>query len=229
MLLCFLCLCEFLDHNADFFGTVFASSTLGVDECLSGLSPYNSSCANFSNLFRVAFCWKLYPKVHLSHGRMAEWIDSQNPNWIWPYAKVSSLIYVLPTFITLCLDTEQAIFKIRGRIKTSQSRQKSYADTRRWPLEFEKGDYIFLKVSPIKGVVRFEKKEKSSPRYTGPFEILGRVGAVAYQLALPPSMSGLHNVFHVSMLRKYAADPCHILRHQELQISPAVKYEEQPV
>ena len=123
----------------------------------------------------------------------------------------------------------EAIFKIRERMKTSQSRQKSYADKRRRPQEFEKGDHVFLKISPIKGVVRFGKKGKLSPRYTGPFEILGRVGAVAYQLALPPSMSGVHNVFHVSMLRKYITDPSHILRHQELQISPEVKYEEQPV
>ena len=123
----------------------------------------------------------------------------------------------------------EAIFKIKERMKTSQSRQKSYADKRRRPLEFEKGDHVFLKISPIKGVVRFGKKGKLSPRYTGPFEILGRVGAVAYQLALPPSMSGVHNVFHVSMLRKYITDPSHILRHQELQISPEVKYEEQPV
>ena len=123
----------------------------------------------------------------------------------------------------------ESIFNIKERMRTSQSRQKSYADKRRRPLEFEKGDHVFLKISPIKGVVRFGKKGKLSPRYTGPFEILGRVGAVAYQLALPPSMSGVHNVFHVSMLRKYITDPSHILRHQELQISPEVEYEEQPV
>ena len=123
----------------------------------------------------------------------------------------------------------EAIFKIKERMRTSQSRQKSYADKRRRPLEFEQGDHVFLKISPIKGILRFEKKGKLSPRYTGPFEILGRVGAVAYQLALPPSMSGVHNMFHVSMLRKYIAYPSHILRHQELQISSVVKYEEQPV
>ena len=123
----------------------------------------------------------------------------------------------------------EAIFKIKERMRTSQSRQKSYADKRRRPLEFEKCDHVFLKISPIKGVVRFGKKGKLSPRYTGPFEILGRVGAVAYHLALPPSMSRVHNVFHVSMLWKYVIDPSHILRHQELQISPEVKYEEQPV
>ena len=85
----------------------------------------------------------------------------------------------------------------------AQSRQKSYVDVRRRPLEFEVGDHVFLKVMPKRGVVRFGKRGKLLPRFVGPFEILKRVGTVAYRLALPPSMSGVHEVFHVSMLRKY--------------------------
>ena len=85
----------------------------------------------------------------------------------------------------------------------AQSRQKSYADVRRRPLEFEVRDHVFLKVMPKRGVVRFGKRGKLLPRFVGPFEILERVGTVAYRLALPPSMSGVHEVFHVSMLQKY--------------------------
>ena len=96
-------------------------------------------------------------------------------------------------------ETTEVIKKIQARMKTSQSRQKNYADKRRRPLEFEAGDKVFLKVFPMRGVMRFGKKGKLSPRFTGPFEILQRVGKVAYRLALPPSMSNLHDVFHVSI------------------------------
>ena len=71
---------------------------------------------------------------------------------------------------------------------------------RRRPLKFEVGDHVFLKVMPKRGVVRFSKRGKLSPRFIGPFEILERIGTVAYRLAFPPSMSGVHEVFHVSML-----------------------------
>ena len=93
----------------------------------------------------------------------------------------------------------------------AQSRQKSYADIRRRPLEFEVGDHVLLKVIPKRGVVRFGKHRKLSLRFIGPFEILERVGTVAYRLALPPNMSGIHEVFHISMLRKYTPDPAHMV------------------
>ena len=73
------------------------------------------------------------------------------------------------------------------------------------------GDHVFLKVMPKIGVVRFGKRGKLAPRYIEPFEVLERVGTVAYRLALPPSLSGVHEVFHVSMLRKYTADPTHVV------------------
>ena len=84
----------------------------------------------------------------------------------------------------------------------AQSQQKSYTNVRRRPLEFEVSDRVFLKVMPKRGVVRFGKHGRLSPRFIGPFEILERIGTVAYRLALPPSMLGVHKVFHVSMLRK---------------------------
>ena len=82
---------------------------------------------------------------------------------------------------------------------------------RRRPLEFEVGDHVFLKVMPKCGVVRSGKRGKLSPRFIEPFEILERIGVVAYRLALPPNMSGVHEVFHVSMLRKYTLDPSHVV------------------
>ena len=100
---------------------------------------------------------------------------------------------------------------------------------RRRPLEFEVGDKVFLKVAPMRGVMRFGRKGKLSPRYIGPFEILERVGVVAYRLALPPSLSGVHNVFHVLMLRRYVADPSHVLQQEEVNVSLDAKYKERPV
>ena len=82
---------------------------------------------------------------------------------------------------------------------------------RRRTLEFKVGDHVFLKVMPKRGVVRFGKCEKLSPRFIGPFEILERIGTVAYRLALSPSIIGVHEVFHVSMLRKYTPDPAHVV------------------
>ena len=87
--------------------------------------------------------------------------------------------------------------------------QKSYVDVRCRPLGFEVGDHVSLKVNPMRGVVRFGKRGKLSPMFIGPFEILERIGTVAYRLALSPSMTGVHEVFHVSMLRKYTPDPAH--------------------
>ncbi|XP_042387543.1 uncharacterized protein LOC121979614 [Zingiber officinale] len=110
----------------------------------------------------------------------------------------------------------------------AQSRQKSYANQRRRDLEFAVGDHVFLKVSPMKGVLRFGKKGKLSPRYIGPFEILDRIGTRAYHVALPPNLSGVHNVFHVSMLRRYIANPSHVIGHESMQWTPDLTYEEQP-
>ncbi|EOX99952.1 Uncharacterized protein TCM_009026 [Theobroma cacao] len=111
----------------------------------------------------------------------------------------------------------------------AQSRQKSYADNQRRNLEFQVEDYVFLKVSPTKGVIRFGKKGKLSPRYKGPFEILERVRAVAYRLALPPDLSNIHPMFHVSMLRKYNPDPSHVIRYETIQLQDDLTYEEQPI
>ncbi|RVX14555.1 Transposon Ty3-G Gag-Pol polyprotein [Vitis vinifera] len=114
-------------------------------------------------------------------------------------------------------------------LKAAQSRHKSYADHRRRDLEFEVGDHVFLKVSPMKSVMRFGRKGKLSPRFVGPFEILERVGTLAYKVALPPSLSKVHNVFHVSTLRKYIYDPSHVVELEPIQIFEDLTYEEVPV
>ncbi|XP_062171009.1 uncharacterized protein LOC133876779 [Alnus glutinosa] len=91
------------------------------------------------------------------------------------------------------------------------------------------GDKEFLRVAPMKGVTRFGKKRKLNPRYVGPFKILERVGPVAYQLALPPNLARIHDVFHVSMLRKYAPDPSHVIKYEPLQLQEDLTYEEIPM
>ena len=111
----------------------------------------------------------------------------------------------------------------------AQSQQKSYAVRRRRPLEFEVGDHIFLKVMSKRGVVRFGKRGKLLPRYIGPFEILERVGIVAYQLALPPILSGVHKVFHVYMLQKYTPDPTHVVDWGKLVVDANETFKEGPV
>ncbi|GAV64392.1 Chromo domain-containing protein [Cephalotus follicularis] len=90
------------------------------------------------------------------------------------------------------------------------------------------GDHVFLKVSPWKGVQRFGKKGKLAPRYIGPFEILERVEEVAYQLALPPALSNVHNVFHISMLRRYIPDPSHVLDYDTVPVQDDLSCEELP-
>ena len=125
--------------------------------------------------------------------------------------------------------TNGKIDVIRERLRPAQSKQKSYADPRRREVEFEMGDMVFILVAPMKGVMRFGKKGKLSPRYVGLFEILERVGSVAYWLALPPALSRLHNIFHVSMLRRCVPDPSHILSYEPLQVKENLSYEEVPV
>nr|GEW57943.1 putative reverse transcriptase domain-containing protein [Tanacetum cinerariifolium] len=104
-------------------------------------------------------------------------------------------------------ETTEKISQIKDGLKATRNRQKSYDDKRRIPLEFSVGEYVFLKVSHWKGVVRCGKKEKLAPRFFGPFEITKRIGLVAYRLRLPEELNGVHDTFHVSNLKKCLADP----------------------
>ena len=99
----------------------------------------------------------------------------------------------------------------------------------RRPLEFEVRDHVFLKVMPKRGVVRFDKRGKLSPRFIGPFKILERIGTVAYRLVLPPSMSCVHEVFHISMLRKYTPYPARVVDWGQIEVDTDETFEEGPV
>nr|GEU77681.1 putative reverse transcriptase domain-containing protein [Tanacetum cinerariifolium] len=123
----------------------------------------------------------------------------------------------------------EMIVQIENQLLAARSRQKSYADVRRKPLEFEVGDKIMLKVSPWKGVIRFGKHEKLSPRYIGPFKILSRVGPVAYKLELPRELQGIHNTFHVSNLKKCLSDEDLIIPFDEVRIDEKSHFIEEPV
>ncbi|KAL0322385.1 UNVERIFIED_CONTAM: Transposon Tf2-11 polyprotein [Sesamum calycinum] len=131
-----------------------------------------------------------------------------------------------PELIQQTVDKIQTIKKC---LKAAQDRQKSYADKHRREMKYEVGEKNFLKVSPWRGILRFGKQGKLSPRYIGPYEILERVGPLAYRLALPAELSQIHDVFQVSMLRRYRSDPSHILREPEIEVSEGLTYVEEPI
>ncbi|KAK2457774.1 hypothetical protein QL285_005010 [Trifolium repens] len=125
--------------------------------------------------------------------------------------------------------TTDKVRKIRAMLKVAQDRQKSYADRRRRPLEFEEGDHVFLRVTPTTGVGRALKAKKLTPKFIGPYQILERVGKVAYRIALPPVLSLIHDVFHVSQLRKYTPDPSHVITPDDIQLRDNLSFEVPPI
>ncbi|KAD4586093.1 hypothetical protein E3N88_23694 [Mikania micrantha] len=129
----------------------------------------------------------------------------------------------------LIQETTDKIALIQERIKAARDRQKSYADNRRRPLEFQIGDLVMLKVSPWKGIFRFGKRGKLSPRFVGPFKILERIGSVAYRLELPPELGNIHDVFHVSNLKKCLVDESLIVPLKEIQVDEKLQFREEPV
>nr|GEW02871.1 hypothetical protein [Tanacetum cinerariifolium] len=121
-----------------------------------------------------------------------------------------------------------ASFEIKDRLKVVCDRQKSYADKRRKPLEFSVGDYVLLKVSPWKGMVRFGKKGKLAPKFVGPFEVIEKVDPVAYRLDLPEELNGVHDTFHMSNLKKCLADPTLQVPLDEIRIDAKLNFVEEP-
>ncbi|GJW00938.1 hypothetical protein Tco_1556189 [Tanacetum coccineum] len=121
------------------------------------------------------------------------------------------------------------IFKIRDRMQAARDRQKSYADKRRRPLEFEVGDKVMLKVAPWKGVMRFGKSGKLNPRYIGPFRIIERIGPVAYRLELPQELSQVHNVFHIFNIKKCLSDDTLVIPLEEIQLDDKLNFVKEPV
>ncbi|GJV27315.1 hypothetical protein Tco_1383763 [Tanacetum coccineum] len=129
----------------------------------------------------------------------------------------------------LVQESTERIIQIKQRIQTARDRQKSYADLKRKPMEFQVGDKVMLKVSPWKGVVRFGKRGKLNPRYVGPFKVLKKVGAVAYKLELPQELSRVHNTFHVSNLKKCYSDDPLVVPLEGLQVDDKLHFVEEPV
>nr|GEW25251.1 putative reverse transcriptase domain, ribonuclease H-like domain, aspartic peptidase domain protein [Tanacetum cinerariifolium] len=126
-------------------------------------------------------------------------------------------------------ETTEMIMQIKNRLLAARSRHKSYADVRRKPLEFEVGDKVMLKVSPWKCVIHFGKCGKLSPRYIGPFNILSRVGPMAYKLELPRELQGIHNTYHVSNLKKCLSDEDLIIPLDEVRIDEKLHFVEEPI
>ncbi|WVZ52391.1 hypothetical protein U9M48_003455 [Paspalum notatum var. saurae] len=129
----------------------------------------------------------------------------------------------------LVTQAEEQVRFIHSNLKRAQSRQKSYSDKRRRPLVFEEGDHVYLRVSPMKGVYRFGVKGKLAPRYVGPFKITERCGSVAYRLELPPHLAAVHDVFHVSQLKKCLRVPEDVVDTSQIQVEPDLTYEEKPI
>ncbi|GKC31538.1 hypothetical protein Tco_1038832 [Tanacetum coccineum] len=129
----------------------------------------------------------------------------------------------------LCDALTDKVVVIKEKLKAARDRQKSYADNRRKPLEFEVGDRVMLKVSPWKGVVYFGKKGKLAPRYVGPFEILEMIGPVAYRLRLSEELSGVHDTFHVSNLKKCLADASLHVPLDEFKVDKTLRFDKEPI
>ncbi|GJX36760.1 putative reverse transcriptase domain-containing protein [Tanacetum coccineum] len=126
-------------------------------------------------------------------------------------------------------ETTEKIVQIRQRLQAARDRQRSYANVRRKPLEFQVGDRVMLKVSPRKGVIRFKKRGNLNPRCIGPFKILERIGPVAYKLELPEELRNVHNTFHVSNLKKCLSDESLVIPMKELRLDDKLNFVEEPV
>ncbi|XP_057522633.1 uncharacterized protein LOC130802641 [Amaranthus tricolor] len=142
------------------------------------------------------------------------------------WSDISDSLVLGPHLIQSTVDKVKVI---QAKMKAAQDRQKSYADLSRRPITYDVGDKVFLKVSPMKRVMRFGVKGKLNPKYVGPYEVLERIGEVAYKLALPVELSKVHNVFHVSQLRRYRCDPSHVIAVELVEVNPNLSFKETPV
>nr|GEX79328.1 reverse transcriptase domain-containing protein [Tanacetum cinerariifolium]GEX82420.1 reverse transcriptase domain-containing protein [Tanacetum cinerariifolium] len=170
-------------------------------------------------------------KVKAEHQRSSGLLQQPEiPAWKWDNITMD-FIMKLPRLIRpeLVQETTDKAVLIKEKLKAARDRQKSYADNRRKPLEFEVGDQVLMKLSPWKGVIRFGKKEKLAPRYLGPFEILERIGPVAYRLRLPEELSSVHDTFQVSNLKKCLADANLHVPLDEIKVDKTLCFVEEPI
>jgi hypothetical protein len=126
-------------------------------------------------------------------------------------------------------EAEEKVKQIQANILAAQSRQKSYADKRRNPLESEVGDHVYLRISPMKGVRRFGIKGKVAPRYIGPYSIINKHSPTSYQVELPASLSGVHDVFHISQLKKCLKPPTDMVVEDTIPLEPDLTYMAHPI
>jgi hypothetical protein len=126
-------------------------------------------------------------------------------------------------------EAEDQVCIIRERLKTAQSRQKSYYDRHHQDVSYEIGEKAYLRVTPLKGVHRFGIKGKLAPRYVGPFFIIAKRGELAYQLELPSTFPKIHDIFHVSQLKRCFKDPIHGVDHEALDLQDDLTYQEYPI
>jgi hypothetical protein len=143
-------------------------------------------------------------------------------NWIEPGEKV----IFGPNIIK---EAEAIVHHIQDNLKTTKSCQETYANKRCRPLEFEVGDHVYFRVSPMKGIKRFGVKGKLAPRYIGPFPILEKCGIVAYKLDMPPSLAGVHDIFHVSQLKKCLEAHVDVVLPKVIQLEADLSYPEHPI
>nr|GFB55599.1 putative reverse transcriptase domain-containing protein [Tanacetum cinerariifolium] len=167
------------------------------------------------------------------------WNSKRGPEFTWEredqfrkkyphlFAKTASSSSILGP--ELIQETTEKIVQINERMQAARDRQKSYADMKRKPMEFQVGDKVMLKVSPWKGVVRFGKRGKLNPRYVGPFQVLERIGDVAYKFDLPEELSRVHNTFHVSNLKECHADEPLVVPLEGLHFDDKLQFVEEPV
>ncbi|XP_057250104.1 uncharacterized protein LOC130591186 [Beta vulgaris subsp. vulgaris] len=125
-------------------------------------------------------------------------------------------------------DTVKQVRYIREKMRAAQDRQKAYADQNRRDSEYQVGEKVLLKVSPMKGVMRFGQKGKLSPKFIGPYDIIERIGRLAYRLDLPNNLGKVHNVFHVSQLKRYVPDKSHVLDPEIIEVDETLSFEERP-
>jgi hypothetical protein len=139
----------------------------------------------------------------------------------------SNPVYIITIRPNMLKEMEQQVIQIKQNLKIAQDREKSYTNRKRTPTEFKTGDHVYLRVRPRKISLRMGACAKLTPRYYGPFEVLDRVGPVAYRLALSPTVKA-HNVFHVSLLNKYVHDSKHIIDWSMIQVDPEGEFLPEP-